>query len=121
MNRNSLAVGLAFGFVTTLALGRAEAGQIPFRGSLSGTCVSTEMDIDRDGEPTGRAHPSEHGHDGDGRRWNAGEYGHGDAVEQRPVPVEVLNRTGPLLGARASRPPRRAIKMVALPGHTQAG
>jgi hypothetical protein len=49
MNKRSWTIGLAFGFVTTLALGRAEAGQIPFKGSFSGTCVSTEIDINGDG------------------------------------------------------------------------
>lgn len=49
MNRNSLLIGLTLSFMTTLAFGRAEAGQIPFRGTLSATSISTEMDINGDG------------------------------------------------------------------------
>ena len=39
MNRNSLLLGLTLGFAATLALSKAEAGQIPFRGTLSATSV----------------------------------------------------------------------------------
>ena len=49
MNRNSLLLGLTLGFAATLALSKAEAGQIPFRGTLSATSVSIEMDLNRDG------------------------------------------------------------------------
>jgi hypothetical protein len=49
MNRNTLAIGLTFGFVLALAIGKAEAGEIPFNGSLSGTSNNTEMDLNGDG------------------------------------------------------------------------
>ena len=49
MNRKNLLIGLTLGFAATLVLNKAEAGQIPFRGSLSATSVNIEMDIDGDG------------------------------------------------------------------------
>src|SRR5262245_22460673 len=49
MNRKRLTIGLTLSCVISLASGRAEAGQLPFKGTLSATASSTEMDINGDG------------------------------------------------------------------------
>jgi hypothetical protein len=45
-----------------------------------------------DGERTGRADLSEHGHDGSGAGWDAGQYSHGDTVQECPVPLRISSQ-----------------------------
>ncbi len=49
MNRNSLAVGLAFSFVIALGSGRAEARDIPVKGDFAGTFLTARIDLNNDG------------------------------------------------------------------------
>ena len=49
MNRNSWTMGLALGFVLALGTGGAEAGEIPLKGSISGTFVNIQTDTNGDG------------------------------------------------------------------------
>ncbi len=44
MYRKSLAIGLAVGLVMTVAIGNATAFDIPYRGTISGSFISTEID-----------------------------------------------------------------------------
>jgi len=53
MNKRSWTIGLAVGVGIALASGRAAAGHFPFKGSLSATSITTEMDINQDGVKNG--------------------------------------------------------------------
>lgn len=49
MSMKSSAVGLAIGLTMAVAIGRAEAREIPFNGSYSGTFRETQIDTNGDG------------------------------------------------------------------------
>jgi hypothetical protein len=53
MNRNRLVVGLTCSLVIALGIGKAEARQIPDKGTFSGTLVNTQIDTDGDGGKAG--------------------------------------------------------------------
>jgi hypothetical protein len=53
MDTKRLAIVGAVALVMAGATSRAEAGNLPFKGSLSGTISSTEMDLDPGGEKNG--------------------------------------------------------------------
>ena len=50
MNKRNWTIGLAFSFVIALANGRAEAKDIPWKGSFSGSFVTTQTDTNGDGQ-----------------------------------------------------------------------
>src|SRR5712691_6549105 len=53
MNRKSLTIGLMLSCVIALGSGKAEAGQLPLKGSFSGTFVSTEINTNGDTQKAG--------------------------------------------------------------------
>jgi|SwirhirootsSR3_FD_contig_31_6863542_length_835_multi_5_in_0_out_0_1 hypothetical protein len=53
MNRKSVMIGFILSCVIVLGSGKAEAGQLPLKGSFSGTFVNTQIDTNGDGQKAG--------------------------------------------------------------------
>jgi hypothetical protein len=53
MNRKSLTIGLMLSCVIALGSSKAEAGQLPLKGSFSGSFVNTQSDTNGDGQKGG--------------------------------------------------------------------